>query len=126
MKALIPLFVGVGAYFCPFMLSKSGSYTKNTNYSNKISKKCNRIFNHANLTTIGRSCGNKNCRCVREGKKHVSMYLTTIRKDGKRKAIYIPRRLEEETKAMVDRYFKIKETLEEISDINLKRLLNKK
>ena len=54
------------------------------------------------------------------------MYLTTIRKDGKRKAIYIPRKLEEETKSMVDRYFKIKETLEEISDINLKRLLEKK
>ena len=63
---------------------------------------------------------------LREGKKHVSMYLTTIRRNGKRKAIYIPIRLEEETKAMVDRYFKIKETLEEISDINLARLLDKK
>jgi len=83
-------------------------------------------FIHANLTTVARTCGNKNCRCIREGKKHVSMYLTTIRKDGKRKAIYIPRRLEEETRAIVDRYFKIKDTLEEVSDINLKRLLSKK
>ena len=81
---------------------------------------------HANLTTVARTCGNKNCRCIREGKKHVSMYLTTIRKNGKRKAIYIPKRLEGKTKIMVERYFKIKETLEEISDINLKRLLDKK
>jgi len=64
--------------------------------------------------------------CVKEGKKHVSLYLTPIRKDGERKAIYIPKRLEEETMAMVERYFKIKDTLEEISDINLKRLLDKK
>ena len=83
-------------------------------------------FIHANLTTVARICGNKNCRCIREGKKHVSMYLTTIKKDGKRKAIYIPKRLEEETRTMVDRYFKIKNTLEEISEINLKRLLDKK
>ena len=81
---------------------------------------------HANLTTVKRTCGNKNCRCIREGKKHVSMYLTTIRKNGKRKAIYIPKSLEEETKRMVERYFKIKDTLEEISEINLKRLLEKK
>ena len=83
-------------------------------------------FIHANLTTVARTCGNKNCRCIREGKKHVSMYLTTIRKDGKRKAIYIPKRLEEETRIMAQRYFKIKDTLEEISEINLERLLKEK
>ena len=83
-------------------------------------------FIHANLTEVARSCGNKNCRCIKEGKKHVSMYLTTVRKDGKRKAIYIPKRLEEETRIMIERYFKIKDTLEDISDINLKRLLSKK
>ena len=83
-------------------------------------------FIHANLTTVARNCGNKNCRCIREGKKHISMYLTTIKKDEKRKAIYIPKRLEEETRIMVKRYFKIKDTLEEISEINLKRLLSEK
>ncbi len=83
-------------------------------------------FIHANLTTVARTCGHSNCRCIREGKKHISMYLTTIRKGGKRKAIYIPKRLEEETRIMAQRYFKIKDTLEEISDINLKRLLRKK
>ena len=81
---------------------------------------------HANLTIAKRSCGNPRCKCVREGKKHVSLYLTTIRKDGKRKSIYIPKRLEKEVEAAVERYFKIKGILEEVSDINLSRLLSKK
>ena len=81
---------------------------------------------HANLTIAKRTCGNPRCKCVREGKKHVSLYLTTTRKNGKRKSIYIPKRLEEDVKAAVERYFKIKDTLEEISDINLSRLLSKK
>ena len=53
---------------------------------------------HANLTTSRRTCGNPRCRCIREGKKHISLYLTTTRKDGKRKSIYIPKRLEEDVK----------------------------
>jgi hypothetical protein len=83
-------------------------------------------FIHANLTIAKRTCGNPRCRCVLEGKKHASLYLTTIRKDGKRKSVYIPKRLEEEVKAAVKRYFKIRDTLEEVSDINLLRLLSKK
>ena len=93
--------------------------------------KLSRIINyseyiHANLTVVARTCGNPRCRCVVEGRKHVSLYLTTVRKNGKRKAIYIPKRLEAETKVTVERYFRIKDILEEISDINLKRLLDKK
>ena len=83
-------------------------------------------FVHANLTIARRTCGNPRCRCALEGKKHVSLYLTTTRKDGKRKSIYIPKRLEEEVKVAVARYYKIKDTLEEVSDINLFRLLSKK
>ena len=55
-----------------------------------------------------RVCGNKNCKCIREGKKHVSLYLTTVKKDGKRNMIYIPKKLEE------------------VAAINLERLLGKK
>ena len=81
---------------------------------------------HANLTIAKRTCGNPRCRCIREGKKHVSLYLTTTRKDGKRKSIYIPRRLEDKAREYTERYFKIKDALEEVSDINLKRLLEEK
>lgn len=81
---------------------------------------------HANLTIAKRTCGNPRCRCIREGKKHVSLYLTTTRKDGKRKSIYIPKKLEDKAREYTQRYFKIKEDLEKISDINLTRLLEEK
>ncbi|MCL4378110.1 MAG: hypothetical protein M1409_06995 [Actinobacteria bacterium] len=80
---------------------------------------------HANLVVMERVCGNKNCRCIKEGKKHKSLYLVTMKKDGARKMIFIPKKLEEKTRAYVLRYFKIKEAIEKISDINLERLLDK-
>jgi len=93
--------------------------------------KITRILNyseyiHANLFIMERVCGNKNCRCIREGKKHKSIYLATMTKDGKRKMVYIPRRLEGKAKEYTERYFKIKDALEEVSDINLARLLEEK
>ncbi len=83
-------------------------------------------FIHANLVPMERVCGNSNCRCIREGKKHKSLYLVTMTKEKKRKMIYIPKRLEEKAKQYVERYYRIKETLERVSDINLKRLLEEK
>ncbi|MBM3702037.1 MAG: hypothetical protein FJW63_03415 [Actinobacteria bacterium] len=81
---------------------------------------------HANLVNVARTCGNKNCRCITKGQKHISLYLTTVRKDGIRKMIYIPKALEEEVRQMVDRYFRIRDIIEEVSDINLERMLSKK
>jgi len=81
---------------------------------------------HANLTVMERVCGNKNCKCIREGKKHASLYLTTVKKDGKRNMIYIPKKLEAEVRACTERFFKIKDMLEEVASINLERLLDKK
>ena len=52
-----------------------------------------------NLTVMERICGYKNCKCIREGKKHILLYLTPVRKDGKRNMIYIPKKLEDEVKA---------------------------
>ncbi|MCL4376947.1 MAG: hypothetical protein M1409_00995 [Actinobacteria bacterium] len=81
---------------------------------------------HANLVDVARTCGNKNCRCKIKGEKHISLYLTTTRKDGVRKMIYIPNKLEEEVRVMVARYFKIRDMIETVSDINLERALSKK
>jgi len=81
---------------------------------------------HANLVNVARTCGNKNCKCITKGQKHISLYLTTVRKDGVRKMIYIPKNLEEEVRQMVARYFKIRDIIEEVSDINLERVLAKK
>ena len=81
---------------------------------------------HANLVNVARTCGNKNCKCITKGEKHISLYLTTTRKDGARKMIYIPKKLEEEVRQMVARYFKIRDMIESVSDINLQRALSKK
>jgi hypothetical protein len=64
-----------------------------------------------------RVCGNKNCRCVLEGKKHESLYISK-NKDGKRKMIYVPKRMEEEVAAKLEAYQKIKRLTERISEIN--------
>jgi len=81
---------------------------------------------HANLEDIARTCGNKNCRCITKSQKHISLYLITIRRDGVRKMIYITKKLKEEARQMADRYFRIMDIIEEVSDINLERVLSKK
>jgi len=68
----------------------------------------------------------KTANASQKGKKHVSLYLTATRKDGKRKMIYIPKNLEEGVRQMVTRYFKIRYMIEKVSDINLQRVLSKK
>jgi len=50
-------------------------------------------FIKVNTVIMKRVCGNPNCRCVREGKNHVSMYLAK-KENNTTKMIYIPRRLE--------------------------------
>ena len=78
-----------------------------------------------NLVTMNRVCGNKNCKCILEGKLHSSLYISK-NKDGKRKMIYIPKDLEEEVSAKIAAYQKIKELTEKISEINYSQLDSKK
>ncbi|GEM_PF-5271403 len=46
-------------------------------------------------------------------------------KNGRKKAIYIPRNLEEKVKKWVENYNKLKFYLDEISDIYLKKIINR-
>lgn len=78
-------------------------------------------FLRGNPVVMERTCGNKNCKCVLEGKKHKSLYISK-NKDGKRKMIYVPRRLEDEVRAKLDAYQKIKKLSEKISEINYSKL----
>ena len=78
-------------------------------------------FLRGNPVIMRRVCGNKNCRCVLEGKKHKSLYISK-NKDGKRKMICIPKRMEEEVMAKLEAYQKIKELTERISEINYSQL----
>ena len=78
-------------------------------------------FLRGNPVIMERTCGNKNCRCVLEGKKHKSLYISK-NKDGKRKMIYVPKRLEDEVRANLDAYQRIKKLTEKISEINYSKL----
>lgn len=82
-------------------------------------------FLRGNPVIMKRICGNKNCRCVLEGKKHKSLYISK-NKDGKRKMIYIPKRMEEEVMAKLEVYQKIKKLTEKISELNYAELKIKK
>ena len=78
-------------------------------------------FLRGNPVIMSRVCGNKNCRCILEGKKHRSLYISK-NKDGKRKMIYVPKRLEEKVMAKLEAYQKIKKLTEKISEINYREL----
>jgi len=82
-------------------------------------------FLKGNTVIMKRVCGNPNCRCIREGKKHVSMYLAK-KENNTTKMIYIPRRLEEEVSAKVAAYHKIKDLTTRISELNYADLESKK
>ena len=82
-------------------------------------------FLKGNTVIMKRVCGNKSCRCAREGKKHVSMYLAK-KENNTTKMIYIPRRLEEEVSAKVAAYHKIKKLVGRISELNYADLETKK
>ena len=78
-------------------------------------------FLRGNPVIMKRICGNKNCKCILEDKKHKSLYISK-NKDGKRKMIYVPKRIEEEVKGKLDAYQKIKKLTEKISEINYRKL----
>ena len=82
-------------------------------------------FLRGNPVIMRRACGNKNCRCTLEGKKHKSLYISK-NKNGKRKMIYVPKRLEEEVAAKLGAYQKIRKLTEKISEINYHELEIKK
>ena len=82
-------------------------------------------FLRGNPVIMRRVCGNPNCRCIKEGKKHASLYISK-NKGGTRKMIYVPKRLEEEVREKLNTYQKIKKLTERISEINYAELKMKK
>jgi len=78
-----------------------------------------------NTVIMKRVCGNKNCKCIKEGKKHASLYICK-KEDGKTKMTYVPKRLEDEVQEKIANYHKIKKLLERISELNYAELKIKK
>lgn len=81
-------------------------------------------FIRGNLVNMRRVCGNPNCKCAR-GEKHESLYIHAF-KGGKQKMIYIPKTLEPTVKYWVERYHKIVELMEDVSEINKIKLITGK
>jgi hypothetical protein len=74
-------------------------------------------FLKGNIVIMKRVCGNRNCRCARQGKKHISMYIGK-KQNNTTKMIYVPKRLEDEVAAKVAAYHKIKDLIDKISELN--------
>jgi len=74
-------------------------------------------FVDGSIAKVRRRCGNKNCKCFRENKKHESCYLM-YKVAGVTKAVYIPVDMEEEVKKWNSEHKKLKEIIAEISRAN--------
>lgn len=69
-----------------------------------------------NISEREKLCGKKNCRCAR-GEKHRALYLVAS-DAGKLKQLFIPKKLEEQTRECVDIYQEVRELLEELSKMH--------
>lgn len=96
---------------------------KATSYLARIVHKGNYL--RGNPVIMKRVCGNKNCKCIREGKKHISLYICK-KEDGNTRMTYVPKRLEDEVQEKIANYRKIKKLLERISELNYTELKIKK
>lgn len=75
------------------------------------------------LSQRTRTCGTPGCKCAR-GEKHSSLYLV-VSLNGKYKQICIPRALEAEVRSWVGQYQRAQELLEELSLLQLEKLLKR-
>ena len=73
------------------------------------------------LVFLDRLCGKPNCRCVK-GKKHRSLYLSRSYK-GKTTMRYVPKKYEAKLIECASRWQKIQSLLNELSQANLKKIL---
>ena len=69
------------------------------------------------LAVRERTCGNPNCRCVTEGKKHPGLYLV-VSQEGMYRQIYVPKAFEEIVRQWVENYAEVRALLEEISQLH--------
>ena len=76
------------------------------------------------LSLRSRKCGKPNCRCA-TGELHSSLYL--VHSDGgKLRQIFVPKHLEERVRQAVRDYQTVQKFLEEISELEWKRVKQRK
>lgn len=72
------------------------------------------------LTMRGVTCGKPGCRCA-QGDKHNALCLSSSQ-HGKSRQVVIPAALETEVRQWVDDYHRIRDLLEEVSELAMERL----
>ena len=73
------------------------------------------------LSVRRRRCGKPNCRCAR-GEPHVSLYVVQSH-GGKPRQLFVPKTWEERIRAAVADYQQLQRLLEEISEMEWRRLM---
>lgn len=76
-----------------------------------------------NLSEREKVCGKPTCRCA-AGQKHQALYLVASEK-GRPRQLFIPKKIENEARESVEVYHKIRELLEELSQIYWQKLKNR-
>jgi uncharacterized protein DUF6788 len=84
----------------------------------------NRWFLRGSLSERLGKCGKPNCRCTR-GELHKSLYLVQSQ-DGKPRQICVPQAWQERVRRAVNDYRKMQELIEEVSELEWKRLKERK
>jgi hypothetical protein len=72
------------------------------------------------LSIRNNTCGKPNCRCAR-GEPHIALYLVQSQK-GKPRQLFIPREWEERVRKAITDYQELQKLIEELSEIEWKRL----
>jgi hypothetical protein len=72
----------------------------------------------ASLVPIAKHCGRQGCHCQQGGPKHVGHYLT-YKVQGKTRTVYVPLDLLDDVRSWVDEHKRLKNLLQEISQLTL-------
>jgi hypothetical protein len=84
----------------------------------------NRRFLRGTLSERLGKCGKPNCRCAR-GELHKSLYLVQSQ-GGKLRQICVPQAWQQRVRQAVTDYHKMQELIEEVSELEWKRLQERK
>ncbi len=83
-----------------------------------------RRFLRGTLSVRSRRCGKPNCRCAR-GEPHVSLYLVQSH-GGKPRQVFVPKPWEDRVRAAVEDYQQMQRLIEELSEMEWRRLMERK
>ena len=79
-----------------------------------------------NLSVRLRTCGKSSCHCMQQGgAKHPVLYLVAS-DGGKLRQLFIPSELEAQTRQWVDAYQRLRDLLEELSELHWQKLKQRK